>query len=100
MAMHTIEDIRRTVCSLNEEYGVHRVVLFGSYARGQQGKTSDVDLYIVAGAVDFLRVCAFGYDLKANLKIGIDIVIEEYMNISADLMADIQNDGVILYEKE
>lgn len=42
--MLTIEEIKRAVTPICERYGVERLSLFGSYARGEADEKSDVDL--------------------------------------------------------
>ena len=46
--MRSREDIENRILSLVDKYRhlFVRVVLFGSYARNQQGKESDIDLFI------------------------------------------------------
>jgi hypothetical protein len=41
-----IELLRQNRAYLSAEYGVRRIGVFGSYARGQPGATSDVDLVV------------------------------------------------------
>lgn len=40
--------IKRIAERLKKEYNAHRVILFGSYARGEETGDSDVDLLIIA----------------------------------------------------
>jgi len=44
--MLTINEIKTLVTPLVEGYPVRRVILFGSYARGEATESSDVDLAI------------------------------------------------------
>jgi predicted nucleotidyltransferase len=48
--MKTIEEIKRIIkrhkAEIREKYGVIIVGIFGSYTRGEQRKTSDVDIII------------------------------------------------------
>ena len=46
--MIALDDIKRTARQLGEAAHAERVILFGSYARGEAGANSDVDLLIVA----------------------------------------------------
>lgn len=39
-------DIRRYKRTLRKEYGVRSLGLFGSYARGEQGRKSDIDILV------------------------------------------------------
>ena len=45
VAMNEIEQFGRRI---GEEFGAHRVILFGSYARGKAGPDSDVDILVIA----------------------------------------------------
>lgn len=49
----TVEEIQKKVKPVAKEFGLSRVYLFGSYARGTARKDSDVDLLIET-------VCPFG----------------------------------------
>ncbi len=41
-----ISILKRELPKLKDEYGVERIALYGSYAKGAQKKTSDVDLLV------------------------------------------------------
>ncbi|MBR1805506.1 MAG: nucleotidyltransferase domain-containing protein [Selenomonadaceae bacterium] len=42
--IYTIDEIRRNVTPIAKKYGVKKLSLFGSYARGETDDKSDVDL--------------------------------------------------------
>ena len=42
--MPTFEDIQNNIRPFIDEYGIKKVGIFGSYARGQAKETSDIDL--------------------------------------------------------
>lgn len=44
--IYTIDEIRTLVKPIAERYGIEKVLLFGSYARGEATESSDVDLLI------------------------------------------------------
>ena len=44
--MLTIDEIKAAVAPICERYGVKRMTLFGSYARGDADDKSDVDLMV------------------------------------------------------
>src|SRR3989338_8726076 len=62
---------------LRQKYGVNKIGIFGSYARGEQKKTSDVDVLVKfrPNATLFDLVGA-GNFLEEKLKIKVDIVSE------------------------
>lgn len=49
--MYSVSDIQRIVAPIARRYGVDRVFLFGSYARGDNTPGSDIDLRIDRGRV-------------------------------------------------
>ena len=97
---YTTNEITTAVRNVAPSYGVEKVVLFGSYARGDAHSRSDVDLYIIAGSADFLDVCAMGVDLKSQLRRKVHGLIEEYMIISDSMREGIEKEGVTVYAKE
>ena len=44
---YTVDEIKEIVSALAAQYGADRIYLFGSYARGDADKDSDIDLRIV-----------------------------------------------------
>ena len=62
---------------LRKRYNVNELGIFGSYARGQQKKTSDVDILVRfnpnASLFDFVGL---GNYLEEKLKIKVDVVSE------------------------
>lgn len=43
-----VELIRAIANRLREQYGASEIILFGSYARGEAGEDSDIDLLIIS----------------------------------------------------
>ncbi|MCD7944090.1 MAG: nucleotidyltransferase domain-containing protein [Clostridia bacterium] len=75
--------------------GVKKVILFGSRARGDNSERSDIDLAISGGnALDFY----YDVEEKVHTLLMFDVV-ELDRGISAELQAEIERDGVILYEE-
>lgn len=97
--VYTIEEIRDKTIPIAKEYGVHRVGLFGSYARGEAKDSSDVDLYIDRGKLsNLLQYFAFINDLENALHCHVDVVttgIEDKQFLSA-----IMREGVLLYDED
>jgi hypothetical protein len=44
--MPTLEEIRQNILPFVDEYGIKRVGVFGSLARGEATESSDIDLYM------------------------------------------------------
>lgn len=86
-----LEEIR----SLAQQYGIEKVILFGSRARGDFYKTSDIDIASCGG--DFLR---FSLDVEEETStlLQYDIVNLDGA-VSEELRESIFKEGRTLYEK-
>ena len=78
------------------EYGIEKIILFGSRARGDNGDKSDVDI-AVYGCSDFVN---FKLDVEEKVwtLLTFDIVNMDE-SISGELAGEIRRDGVVIYEK-
>lgn len=86
-----IEEIR----ALAEKYNVSKVVLFGSRARGDFHKKSDIDLAVYGG--DFVRF-SLDADEETYTLLKYDFV-DMGGYVQPELLESIRNEGVVLYEK-
>jgi predicted nucleotidyltransferase len=78
------------------EYGVVKIILFGSRARGDNSEKSDVDI-AVYGCRDFVN---FKLDVEEKVWTLLTFDIVNMDNeISEELAGEIKRDGVVIYEK-
>ncbi|MCI9664636.1 MAG: nucleotidyltransferase domain-containing protein [Lachnospiraceae bacterium] len=91
MKAQVIEEIR----ALAGEYGVEKVILFGSRARGNYKRASDIDLAVSGG--DILRF-ALAVDEETSTPLRFDIINLDGM-VCEELQKAIWTEGKILYEK-
>ena len=76
--VYTIEEIKEMIYDILKKYGVEKAYIFGSYARGEADKKSDVDIMIKKGNLKtLLQLSALANEIEQILKKQIDIVIEE-----------------------
>lgn len=76
--VYTIEEIKEMIYEILKKYGIEKAYIFGSYARGEADKQSDVDIMIKKGNLKtLLQLSALAYEIEQILKKQIDIVIEE-----------------------
>ena len=94
--MFTIEEIKNKAIPIAKKYGVKKLSLFGSYARGDADDESDVDFLIERGKIRGLQYVGFILDLEDIFKGYVDVVLESRKD--KNFLSEIQNDEVILYE--
>ena len=95
MGMTLREDIRTGIIALAREYGIERVILFGSRARGDNWERSDIDLAVCGG--DIVR---FSLDLDDRIPTLLMFdVVDLDGPVDSDLLDSIKREGVVLYEE-
>lgn len=104
--IYTIEEIREKVKPIAEKYGIEKVWLFGSYARGEATEDSDVDLLIKG----FKSKAPFAYGglfADAEETFGeVNIVDKEALTASyakpssKELLANAKKDVILLYSEQ
>ena len=93
---YTIPEIKSIVAPIAKMHGVAKVCLFGSYARKEATKTSDVDLLIESGEIQTLvALGGFYADLEEGLQKKIDIITEDGMD--KDFYNAIKKEEVTIY---
>lgn len=86
-----IEEIRE----LAKRYNLKRVIIFGSRARGDYRRCSDIDLAVQGG--DTIRF-ALDVDEETNTLLEYDIV-DLNNSVQEELLESIRKEGRLLYEK-
>ncbi len=78
-----------------EKNNIEKVILFGSRARGDYRKTSDIDLAISGG-----RIAHFQADIEEEVStlLSFDIVNMDG-SVQEELVDSIKREGKVLYEK-
>ena len=94
--MYTIETIREKVIPIAKKYGVKKISLFGSYARGEADEQSDIDFLYTKGKVLGLKYFGFVNDLEDEFKCHVDLISDKISD--KKFLDEIKNDEVILYE--
>jgi predicted nucleotidyltransferase len=83
------------ISSFAKKYQVKKVILFGSRARGDFKRTSDIDIAVDGG--NFARF-ALDVDEETSTLLKFDIVDME-RNIQKELRDSIEKEGIVLYEE-
>jgi len=89
-------DIKDALQTIAPKYGIERVYLFGSYARGDANEDSDFDFRIVGGNFRSLYdLIAFRLDLEELLGREVDVV--QTKNMRSSFYSVIEGEEVLLY---
>lgn len=87
--------LEREIISLTKSFGVKKLILFGSRARGDNHERSDIDLAASGGNIDEF---AEAVEEKVETLLSFDVInLDE--RIEEDFQAEIDRDGIILYEE-
>ncbi len=89
------EKVKNDISYYAERYGVEKVILFGSRARGTNSERSDIDLAVKGGNVDEFR---FAMDELVRTLLMFDVA-DLSDDPSEELLSEIKRDGVVIYEK-
>ena len=94
------EIVRRIVDVAQPE----RIILFGSAARGEMGRDSDVDLLVVKDGAHRRRLAARIYDRLYGVGVAVDVVVvtpadvERYRDSHALVIKPALREGTVVYE--
>ena len=74
--MLTIDDIKKTISSIADEYHLTKVTLFGSRANGNFREDSDVDLLVefTPESVSLLKIISLKHRLEDIWNLEVDII--------------------------
>ena len=72
--VYTLEEIKAKAIPIAKKYGVKKLSLFGSYARGEADEKSDLDFLYDGGNFSGWGYFEFVYDLESEFKCHIDLV--------------------------
>ena len=87
--------IIQEIKELAQKYGIQKVILFGSRARGDYWKVSDIDLAVSGG-----NIAAFALDVEEETTTLLKYdVVNLDGSVQKELLDVIEKEGVMLYEK-
>lgn len=89
------ENAEKSLIDCARKYGIKKLILFGSRARGDNRERSDIDIAVSGGnTAEF----AVSVDDEAQTLLMIDVVDLDKKN-QPELLCEIERDGVVIYEK-
>jgi predicted nucleotidyltransferase len=77
-----------------------KILLFGSYAKGNDREYSDIDIAIVVSEIqgDILDILAKLYKIRRSIDIRIEPHVFEYNNDESGMLAEVLSTGEIIYQ--
>ena len=94
--MNLPEHVHKGIIELAQKYGIEKVILFGSRARGDNWERSDVDLAISGGNRTMFSLDVDEIENVPTLLMFDVVDLDRECN--EDLLASIRRDGGVLYE--
>lgn len=95
---YTIDEIKSKAVPVAKSYGIGKLSLFGSYARGEATEDSDIDFFIDKGKIrGLMQYFAFVNALEEVFMCHVDVVtssIEDKV-----FLGSIIKEGIVLYEE-
>jgi predicted nucleotidyltransferase len=93
--MSTLDIIRQHLPDLRREYHVTRIGLFGSFARGDQRRSSDIDLLVEfkSGHKDLFNFIRLKFHLEKLLKRNVDLVMRSALKprLKRRILSEVQD---------
>ena len=99
--IYTKDEIKEKLEPIFKAAPIEKAILFGSYAKGLQAPSSDVDIVIDSNGkvrgIDFFSILE---DITACLDKRIDLIERYEIQKNSPIYHTIEQEGVILYERE
>lgn len=92
-----IEEIKKKVSAVLKDYPVKSCILFGSYARGEATKNSDIDLVVDRGDLKGLAFFGMAASLQEALGKEVDVLTVYQVSQDQKLLSNVLKDGVRIY---
>ena len=89
------DNVIREIVELAEKHDLKKVILFGSRARGDYQRASDIDLAVCGG-----NVSMFALDVEEETSTLLEFdVVNLDLELQEKLLESIKKEGMVLYEK-
>ena len=96
-----IEIVKKYSDAIISLFPVKKVILFGSYSRGDQKKHSDIDVAVVVDEIkgDYLTLSAELFSLRHPVDLRIEPVLFEEGDDPFGFLEEITKTGILVYSK-
>jgi predicted nucleotidyltransferase len=95
---YSTDEIKEIVAPIAKDFGIRKLSLFGSYARGEAAENSDLDFHIIdRGSLRGLfRLAGFELALEEKFKVPVDVVTTD--SLFEDVRQNVEKEEVVIYE--
>ena len=94
-----LSTVRALVAPIAERYGVDRMYLFGSRARGDNRPDSDYDFLVSCGKIHGLwKFIGFWTALEEAFSTSVDVITDD--TVDRELLAEARKDALLVYGSE
>ena len=95
---YRIEEIAEMVAPIAADFGIRKLSVFGSYARGEATEGSDLDFHIIDRGTlrGLFRLAGFELALEEKFKVPVDVVTTN--SLFDDVRKSIEQEELIVYE--
>jgi predicted nucleotidyltransferase len=96
--VYDIKEITNIVAPIAQEFGIRKLAIFGSYARGEANESSDIDFHIIDRGTlrGLFRLAGFESALEDSLNRPVDVVTSG--SLYDDILQNIESEEMIIYE--
>ncbi len=95
---YTINEMKEIVAPIAHRYGVERIFLFGSRARGDNTPGSDIDLRVDRGRARGFALGGLYEDLSEAFHVELDLLTTG--SLDEDFLQKIRQEEVLIYDQQ
>ena len=97
---YNLNDISRLVAPIAADFGIRKLSVFGSYARGDEVVSSDIDFHIIDRGTlrGLIKLAAFELALEDLLNKKVDVVTSD--SLFTDVKQNILREEFVIYESK
>ena len=96
--IYTIEEIKNIAIPIVSEYGIAKLSMFGSYARGEANEDSDLDFLIDKGELrGLIQYCSLVQKLEDAFNCHVDLITTGCSD--REFLSRIQDEELLIYER-
>jgi len=96
--IYSIDEIKKRFEKVTKKYEIKEAYLFGSYARGEATKKSDVDFYVKTGKLKSgWDIGGIWHETESAMNKKIDIIYADQMDIDTKFEQEMRKDMVKIY---